>query len=147
MKKLLAVLALLVYCPPASAQQVIPPTFPTGPWTPYTPTAAAATPGATPPTFGTILGRYQKAGRTLQVWIQIPITNAGTGTGTLITSLPFACLEAVPGPGRGNAVSGKQLQIWSSASSTAAQIAQPDGTSTISTGESVIASIVCETVS
>jgi hypothetical protein len=63
-----------------------------GPWVAYTPgTVAAQTPGITPPTFILVSARYKICGnKTVMVTVNVAVTAAGTGAGSINISLPFA---------------------------------------------------------
>jgi hypothetical protein len=86
----------------------------------YTP---SVTSGAGSITSFTASGSYTKIGRVVYVRVAVIITNNGTGSGSLVVSLPFTAAPDPANPsigtGRENAVTGKQLQwIISPLSST-----------------------------
>lgn len=61
-----------------------------GPWTGYTATATASTPGVTPPTFTQNAARYKLCGnKTVLLEADFTVTAAGTGTGGIRITLPF----------------------------------------------------------
>lgn len=61
-----------------------------GPWTSYTATATAQTPGVTPPTLTRNAARYKLCGnKTVQLEADFTVTAAGTGTGFISITLPF----------------------------------------------------------
>lgn len=59
------------------------------PWTSYTCTATAQTPGGTPPTFTVNDCRYYLAGTSVTARADVTITAAGTGSGGIQITLPF----------------------------------------------------------
>jgi hypothetical protein len=61
-----------------------------GAWTTWTPTVTASTPGATPPTFGTIVAKTLAIGKLTFIRIEINITTNGTGSNTIRFTLPSA---------------------------------------------------------
>lgn len=84
----LALFALLLFSP-VFAQDVSNPTC-NGPWTAYTATATAQTPGVTPPTLTRNAARYKLCGnKTVLLEADFTVTAAGTGTGEVRITLPF----------------------------------------------------------
>lgn len=59
-------------------------------WTTYSPTAAAQTPGVTPPTFTSVTGRYKQIGKTIICQMEAIVNVAGTAAGNLQITLPVA---------------------------------------------------------
>lgn len=59
------------------------------PWTPYSCTATAQTPGGTPPTFTVNNCRYTINGKSATARADVSVTAAGTGTGSILITLPF----------------------------------------------------------
>lgn len=59
------------------------------PWTSYSCTATAQTPGGTPPTFTVNDCRYYLAGTSVTARADVAITAAGTGSGAIQITLPF----------------------------------------------------------
>jgi len=106
----------------------------------FTPTVTASTGTLTSVTVGVC--NYTKIGRQVTVNMQITITNAGTGSGTLVATLPFTNGASVGnGTGRENALTGSQLQVGVSASGTSASILEPDNTTVIATNAAVRATL------
>lgn len=89
-------------------------------WTSWSPTITSSV--GTITTVGTVLALYLKIGRTVHWRANITITTNGTGSGVIQVPLPFnaAALQSI-GSGRENAVTGKQLQVWSSTSPASVQ--------------------------
>lgn len=85
--------AILIYVDqngkPLFAQDISNPAC-NGPWTSYTATAVAQTPGVTPPTLTRNASRYKLCGnKTLMLEADFTVTAAGTGTGSINITLPF----------------------------------------------------------
>lgn len=73
----------------AFAQDISNPTC-NGPWTGYTATATASTPGVTPPTLTQNSARYKLCGnKTVLLEADFTVTAAGTGSGAIRVTLPF----------------------------------------------------------
>lgn len=80
-------------------------------------------------------GKYTKIGNVVHCVIGVTITNVGTGTGSMIVTLPFTNSAAVScGAGRENAVGGYMLQIYVGASSSSATVFKYDNTGPMATG-------------
>lgn len=81
-----------------------------GAWIAYTPTITAGT-----GTFTTVAGagRYQIFNKTVFFQETITITTNGTAAGTVVSTIPVTAQasSAQVGSGRGNIVSGNQLQV------------------------------------
>lgn len=87
----------------------------------WTPTIAAASGTITSYTLTT--ANYTRVGRQVTINIVLTITNAGTGTGALTATLPFANGAAVScGAGRENALTGFILQAYVNATSSLVNI-------------------------
>jgi hypothetical protein len=106
----------------------------------FTPTVTSSSGTLTSVTVGVC--DYTKIGRQVTVNMQITITNAGTGSGTLVATLPFTNGASVGnGTGRENALTGSQLQISVAATGTSASILKPDNTTIIATNAAIRATL------
>jgi hypothetical protein len=85
-------------------------------WSTYTPSVTAA--AGTITTLGTVAGRYKQLGKTLILYVDIPITTNGTGSGSITCPLPagmtFKSIDA-PIYGRDAGVTGNALTSFTSA--------------------------------
>jgi hypothetical protein len=63
-------------------------------FTPYTPGVVASVPGSTPPTFGSISGRYLIEGSRAYVQLSFTVINIGTASGFIIIDLPVIAAQA-----------------------------------------------------
>lgn len=89
MRRLASFLLVLLLAGSAPAQDISNPAC-NGPWTTYSATATAQTPGVTPPTFSVLSARYKLCGnKTVLLQAAVSVTAAGTGLGALRVTLPF----------------------------------------------------------
>ena len=90
-------------------------------WTAYSPTVSTG--GGSIATLGTVTGRYWNVGKSVAFQVGVPITSAGTGSGHVSATLPFAAaaFDYVVA-GREKAATGKMLQGHIEASSSIVKI-------------------------
>ncbi len=107
----------------------------------FTPTASSSSGTITSYTVNS--AAYTKVGRMVSVNVDITITNAGTGSGTLNVSLPFTNGSTLcNGTGRENALTGNQLQTRVNASSATMNIQTYANATAIGTNAQIKAMIV-----
>lgn len=89
---------------PALAQDIYNPSC-SGPWTPYTATATAQTPGGTPPTLTVTKASYKLCGnKTVLVGATVVVAAQGTGAGALRVTLPFQAVNTANSAFNGSSV-------------------------------------------
>lgn len=108
-------------------------------WNTYIPTIASS---AGSLTTASATGRYRKIGKVVHFQMAGTITTNGTGSGSIVISLPFAASSSAEyiATGRCEATGGKMLQAQISASSTTASIFNYDNTYPAASGSLIIVS-------
>jgi hypothetical protein len=85
-------------------------------WISYTPTVTST--AGTITTLGTVVAKYQKENKTVNISLDIPITTNGTGSGVIRVSFPFTAASAAAFAGRENAITGQALSASIGAATT-----------------------------
>lgn len=100
---------------------------PPGPWISYTPTITA---GVGTITTASATGRYQIIGKTCHYNIAVTITTNGTGSSSVIATLPFtsASFQQQCGAGRGAAVFFGMIMAFIPVNTNTVLMARSDGT-------------------
>lgn len=92
--------------------------------------------------------RYRRSYNTVFVTAEITIGNNGTGSNSVVVSLPYTVRTHATGTGRAQLVSGKGLQVFAAAGGTNMAIRNSsDGSYPGASGELLIVSLVYETQS
>lgn len=104
-------------------------------WTSWTPTISAAT-GTITTSSGT--GKYTQIGKTVHFYAALTITNNGTGSGVIISTVPVSGAAAdgtSVGGGRAGAVSGKQVNVRIESTGTRFYVLNYDNSYPAASGE------------
>ena len=115
-----------------------------GAWTSYTPTVSSLSGSITSYTSS---GQYQTIGKTCIVSLTVTITNAGSGAGQLVATLPITPAARIQCSAAGMECvnTGYMLKSYIPASSTSMQITNYNNTTAIAGGSLIIMTIVYET--
>lgn len=113
-------------------------------WKSFSPTVSSQS-GTITTASGTL--RYRKANNTVFVNAEITITNNGTGSNSVLVTLPFTVRTHATGTGRGQIISGKGLQVFAAAGGQNMAIRNSsDGSYPGANGELLVVSLVYETI-
>ena len=118
--------------------------IPAGAWTPWTPTVTASSGTLTSTTVNT--ARYTRAGKTVTAFFDITITNAGTGGGFLLVTLPVAASASGGGAasGREYVLAGVLIGGVITPSSTSVGLVSYSGATAIATNARVAGTMIYE---
>jgi hypothetical protein len=119
--------------------------YPAGAWTAWTPTFSASVGTITSTTINR--AQYTQHGKTVTAFLDVSITNAGTGAGSLIFTLPVTAAAYNAGAcvvfGREAAVLGVAVQGYI-LSTTTVGVSKYDGVTIIATGYRVHVTMIYE---